>query len=82
MTNKVLRGTVHGNIIELEDDAGISDGEQVEIIVRRVTPHGGQLGEGLLRTQGALANDSEWDSIMEKIQQSRKQERRHQLEDA
>jgi hypothetical protein len=82
MSNKVLRETVHGNIIELEDDAGISDGQQVEIIVRRVTPQSSQHGEGLLRTEGALADDSEWDAIMEKIQQSRKQERRSQLDDA
>jgi hypothetical protein len=82
MSNKVLRGTVHGNVIELEDNAGISDGEQVEIIVRRVTPKSSQHGEVFLRTEGALADDSEWDAIMEKIQQSRRQERRSQLDDA
>ena len=82
MSNKILRGIVHGNVIELEDDAGISDGEQVEVTVRRVVPQGRQPGEGFLRTEGALADDSEWDAIMEEVHQSRKQERRPQWEDA
>ena len=82
MSQKVLRGVVHGNVIELEDDAGISDGEQVEVVVRRVVPQSRQPGECLQRTEGALADDSEWDAIMEEIQQSRKQERRPQWEDA
>jgi len=82
MSNKVLRGVVRGNVIELKDDAGISDGEQVEVIVRRVVPQGRQPGEGFLRTEGALAEDSEWDAIMDEIQQARRQERRPQWEDA
>ena len=82
MNNKVLRGVVHGNVIELKDDAGITDGEQVEVIVRRVVTEGRQPGEGFLRTEGALAEDSEWDAIMEEIQQSRRQERRPQWEGA
>lgn len=73
MMNRVLRGIVHGNVIELERDSGISDGEQVEIILRRVAPHGSSPGEGLLRTEGALSDDAEWDAIMKEIQQSRKQ---------
>jgi hypothetical protein len=82
MTNKVLRGVVHGNVIELEGDAGIADGECVEVVIRRVVPECRQPGEGFLRTEGALADDPEWDSIMEEIQQSRRQERRPQWEDA
>jgi hypothetical protein len=35
-------------------------------------------GEGFLRTEGALADDPEWDSIMEEIHQARKVERRPQ----
>ena len=82
MSHKVLRGVFHGNVIELEDDAGISDGERVEVVVRRIVPQGRQPGEGFLRTEGALADDSEWDAIMDEIQRSRKQERRPQWEDA
>lgn len=78
MDTKTLRGIVHGNAIELESNAGIADGELVEVVLRRVGPEKTQAGEGLLRTEGALADDSEWDAIMEEIQHARKQERRVQ----
>lgn len=82
MRQKLLRGVIHGNVIELEGDAGISDGEQVEVMVRRVRPAGVQPGDGFLRTEGALKDDAEWDAIMDEIQQSRKKERRPLWEDA
>ncbi len=78
MTIKVLRGVVHGNVIELENSTGMSDGQHVEVVVRPLFADGKQSGEGLLRTEGALADDTEWDAIMEQVQQSRKQERRPQ----
>jgi hypothetical protein len=81
MSNKMLRGVIRGNVIELDDDAGMSDGEHVEVVVRRAAPQGGRPGDGLLRTEGALADDSEWDAIMEEVWQVRKQERRPQGED-
>ncbi|MBI1903932.1 MAG: hypothetical protein HYS13_22760 [Planctomycetia bacterium] len=81
MTNRVLRGVVHGKTIELRDDAGISDGQEVEIVVRRLLPKDRKPGEGFLRTAGALADYEEWDKIMDEIQQSRKMERRSQWSD-
>ena len=71
MSSKVLRGVVHGKLIELDDDAGMSEGERVEVIVRCVAANGRQPGEGFLRTEGALVDDSEWDAIMEEIHRSR-----------
>jgi len=79
--HKVLRGIIHDNVIELMEDAGISDGEQVEVIVRRVVPQARQPGDGFRRTKGALADDASWDAIMKKVQRGRKQERRSQQED-
>jgi hypothetical protein len=38
-----------------------------------------QPGEGFLRTEGALADDTEWDGIMEEIYRARKIERRSQV---
>lgn len=76
-----LRGVIHGNAIELERDAGLADGETVEVFVRPVGA-ASPSGEGLLRTEGALADDSDWDAIMEEIQQGRKQERRQGREGA
>lgn len=82
MNDKPLRGVVHGNAIELEGDVGIADGVQVEVVLRSLGPSASQPGDGFLRTEGALSNDSEWDPIMAEIQQARNQERRSLREDA
>jgi hypothetical protein len=79
MSNRILRGVVHGKTIQLRDDAGMSDGQEVEIVVRRVLPKDRQPGEGFLRTAGALADYDEWDAILDEIHESRKMERRSQL---
>ena len=72
MIKRVLRGIVQGNTIHLNDDAGIADGEEVEIVVRLHAT----AGEGFQRTEGALADDAEWDDIMDEVHQARKLERR------
>ena len=51
-------------------------GQQVEIAIRVVPKRTEPWGEGLKRCAGALANDPEWDAIMEKIHHGRKLERR------
>ncbi len=74
---RIYHGVIHGKTIEVSEDIGLAEGQEVEVIVRPSTP--GQPrrpGEGLLRTEGALADDAYWDGIMEEIHQSRKQERR------
>jgi hypothetical protein len=41
--------------------------------VRMISLGGGQAsGDGISRTEGALADDQEWDQIMEEIHQDRK----------
>jgi hypothetical protein len=72
---KTMHGKVHGRTIELDEDIGIAEGQEVEIRVR-VIPTANTAGEGLLRTEGALADDEEWDAIMAEIHQARKLERR------
>jgi hypothetical protein len=62
---------VHGMTIELDEDLGVAEGQEVEVQVRIVQP-ARKRGEGILRTAGALADDPEWDAIMEKIHQERK----------
>lgn len=77
---KTVHGVVHGKTIELDEELGIAEGQQVEITVRSVSPttvH--QPGDGFLRTEGALANDSDWDGIMEEIYLARRQEHRPQV---
>ena len=77
---KTIHGTVHGRTIELDEDLGVAEGQQVEVqvkVTRRTQPWGG----GILRTAGALADDPYWDAIMDEIHQARKLERRPQMED-
>jgi hypothetical protein len=77
---KNLQGTAHGRTIELDEDLGVADGQKIEIQVKVVSPVA-SAGEGFLRTEGALADDEEWDAIMAEIHQARKLERRPQLAD-
>ena len=78
---KTLHGRVHGRTIELDDDPSVAEGQEVEVQVRVIPMRNQQTGEGLLRTEGALADDAEWDAIMEEIYQGRKLERRPQTPD-
>ena len=77
---KTVHGKVRGKTIELDEDLGVAEGEDVEVRVR-VIPKSRKPGEGFLRTEGALADDDEWDSIMEEIYQARRIERRTQVPD-
>jgi len=74
---KTIQGTIHGKTIELREEIGLIEGQEVEVTVRPIS-HAPvrQPGEGLLRTEGALADDIEWDDIMEEIHQARKHDRR------
>jgi hypothetical protein len=72
---KSTHGTVRGNTIELVEDLGLADGQQVEVQVTTL-PGKSQRGEGIVRTAGALADDPHWDEIMEEVYQSRHIERR------
>ena len=75
---KTIHGKVYGKTIELDEDLGVAEGQEVEVQVRIVKPSG-KWGEGILRTAGALADDPEWDTIMEQISQDRKVECRPQV---
>ena len=76
---KTVQGVVHGRTIQLSDDLGVAEGQQVEVQVRLVQP-GRQWGEGIRRSAGGWADYPEMDAIMETIQQDRKLERRPHLE--
>jgi len=73
---KTIHGTVRGRTIELNEDLGLSEGQEVEVSVRTLTnPAMNSLGAGFVRTEGALADDPDWDAIMEEVHRARKQER-------
>lgn len=76
---RTIHGVVHGNNIAVEEDLGLAEGQVVELTIRAVPPPtsaGRRPGDGFLRTEGALADDTEWDGIMEEISRTRKRERR------
>jgi hypothetical protein len=73
---KTILGTVHGKTIELTQELGVPDGQQVEITVRPTETHVSQpWGEELRRCAGALADISGLDEDMEEILGERKSTR-------
>ena len=78
---KTLHGRIRGRTIELDEDLGASDGQEVIVQVKMVIAPSRKVGDGFLRTEGALADDTEWDAIMEEIHCARKLERRTQIPD-
>ncbi len=68
---RTLSGIVHGRMIELDEEPGMADGQQVEVSIR-ATPVSANRGEGIRMTAGALASDLDWDGIMEEMHQARK----------
>jgi hypothetical protein len=71
--NKIAHGIIHGNTIELRDNPGFQDGQEVEVIVK-VVKNPRPWGEGLRNSAGALANSwtDQDDKILEEIYQERK----------
>jgi hypothetical protein len=76
---KSIHGKVHGRTIELDEDLGVADGQDVEVRVN-VVASPKRWGDGIFRTAGALADDPEWDAIMEEVYHARKLERPPKLE--
>jgi len=78
--SKLMHGKVHGKTIELDEDPGIPDGEQVQVIVHAAKPQR-PWGEGILGSAGALADSwtDEDDRILEEIYQDRKRETRREI---
>lgn len=70
----VMHGIVHGKTIELAQEAGVPDGQEVEVVIRPIPPlpRREPWGEGLRRCAGALAGISGLDEDMEQILRERK----------
>ncbi len=76
---KTVHGVVHGKTIELDEDLGVSEGQEVEVQVKLVTKNG-TWGEGIRRSAGGWNDHPEMGAVMDKIQQDRKLERRSDIE--
>ncbi len=75
-----LQGVIHGKTIELTEDPGVADGQQVEITIKTVSSPR-PWGEELRRCAGAFAGDwtEEDDRILERIHQERRRDPRGHL---
>lgn len=73
--SKVIHGVVHGKTIELNEEPGMPDGQQVEVQVKPLTDKR-PWGEGIRASAGALANSwtEEDDRILDEIYQDRKRD--------
>jgi hypothetical protein len=73
--SKIVTGVIRGRTIELTDDPGVADGQQVEIAIKTVPPPR-PWGEGLQRCAGAFAVSwtEEDDRILEKMYRERQQD--------
>lgn len=71
----IHRGIVHGRMIELVDDTGLPDGQEVAVVLSPVTNGltDAPIGEGLRRAFGAWAEDSaELDDFLREIRRNRR----------
>ena len=78
---RIHHGKVRGQSIEISDELGLCDGQQVEVHLRLLPNGSRKPGEGYLRTEGALAEDTEWDAVMDEIHKSRRAERQSAIPD-
>jgi hypothetical protein len=69
---KTVHGIVRGKTIELNEDLGVAEGEEVEVELRTLAKPSRTPGEGFLHTEGALDGDIEWDAVMDEIYRARR----------
>ena len=67
------RGVIHGRMIELEQDAGLPEGQEVTVTVRPLVRHEEKLaaGDGIRRSAGGWSDDTQ--GLDEFLQWNRKQ---------
>ena len=68
---KPVHGRIHGKTIELDEDLGIADGQEVEVTVTPARPQR-PWGEGIKRSAGAAVNDPDFEGVFEQIANDRK----------
>jgi hypothetical protein len=72
---KTIHGKVRGRTIELDEDLGVAEGQEVEVQVI-VVASSTEWGEGIRRSAGGWAAYPEMDAILERIHSERKLDRR------
>jgi hypothetical protein len=68
----VVKGIVHGKLIELDRDLGLPDGQEVTVELHPILPP----GEGIRQSAGAWADaGEELDAWLAEMERSRQQDR-------
>jgi hypothetical protein len=67
----IIHGRINGKTIELDDDLGVPNGREVEVVVRVVEPQP-DWGEGIRRSAGAAADVADFDEVFAQIERERK----------
>jgi len=70
MTPNIVEGVIRGKTIELQADPGFGDGQKVSIAFNSPAQPDARI-EAILRTAGAMADDPEFEAIMDQIQRDR-----------
>jgi hypothetical protein len=74
----VLKGVIHGRMIELEQEPGLPDGQCVAVSVQPLAEKERRLplGEGIRRSAGGWGDDPEGlDGYLQQLRQQRDQDR-------
>mgnify|MGYP005838078587 CR=1 FL=1 len=66
-----LRGVVHGKIIQLDEEPGLPDGQQVTVAVEPAPPLDAW-GEGIKRSAGAAAELPGFDEAFAQVERERR----------
>jgi len=76
LTQIPIKGTVHGKMIELEQDAGLPEGQKVTVTMQPV----GEAGDALRRAFGAWSDDPEGlDEFLEQVYRDRRSSSRPEV---
>jgi hypothetical protein len=67
---RTIHGMIRGRMIELREDIGLRDGQDVEVHVTPVAPPR-PWGEGIRRSAGCMADDPDFDAVMSQVHQAR-----------
>jgi hypothetical protein len=75
-----LSGIIHGKTIELENDPGFVDGQEIRVTLQSA-PGSPSWGDGIRAASGAFADWPEADKYLEEILQERKMDLGREIEE-
>ena len=68
---RLLHGRIRGRFLELDEDTGMVDGEEVDVLLTPVKAER-LWGQGILRSAGALSDEPDFDAVFNAVAESRR----------